>query len=379
MNRDTSSSKPNTIPMTDPRFVASRNAILRGPAPMTTLITSQCYPHGVDDESAFAVASNKPFRQTARRPKRVYLPPYRPPQTLTAESHNGPFSGGTLLHPNNPSWWLRNAPALVPTMPTPSLPRHQHYRNYPHFCYNDTLVTPPYPLPLAYALNPLFPSNPTATTPYPRQFPKQPPTKKAAKSRKAALLPWTADEDDLIRRHVQRHGLKGWTLLAKERMPGRRGKQCRERWINQLDPDIDRTGWRFPEDLFLLQGLTRWGPKWALIAKQLPGRPENNAKNRFNAYLHPKIEKYLARKWNHPDFCLLPNQNGCYDFVEDLAAMLKDVRAGKCDAASHFKPVANPTSPLHKPPLQSLGSVLEQTRVNNDSASLTCAVPAEAE
>jgi hypothetical protein len=110
-----------------------------------------------------------------------------------------------------------------------------------------------------------------------------------------------------------------------------------------------------------------------------PHRPENNAKNRFNAYLHPKIEKYLARKWNHPDFCLLPNQNGCYDFVEDLAAMLKDVRAGKCDAASHFKPVANPTSPLHKPPLQSLGSVLEQTRVKNDSASLTCAIPAEAE
>lgn len=37
---------------------------------------------------------------------------------------------------------------------------------------------------------------------------------------------------------VAKHGTKSWALiaenLAKEGMPGRSGKQCRERWHNHL-------------------------------------------------------------------------------------------------------------------------------------------------
>jgi hypothetical protein len=49
---------------------------------------------------------------------------------------------------------------------------------------------------------------------------------------------WTDREDEAIRHMVAKHGTKSWALiaenLAKEGMPGRSGKQCRERWHNHL-------------------------------------------------------------------------------------------------------------------------------------------------
>ncbi len=49
---------------------------------------------------------------------------------------------------------------------------------------------------------------------------------------------WTEQEDEAIRQMVAKHGTKSWALiaenLAKEGMPGRSGKQCRERWHNHL-------------------------------------------------------------------------------------------------------------------------------------------------
>eukprot|EP00961_Rhodomonas_salina_P187341 2529186-Rhodomonas_salina.2 len=37
----------------------------------------------------------------------------------------------------------------------------------------------------------------------------------------------------MIVEHVQRHGTKSWSLLAGS-IPGRTGKQMRERWHNQV-------------------------------------------------------------------------------------------------------------------------------------------------
>ncbi len=49
---------------------------------------------------------------------------------------------------------------------------------------------------------------------------------------------WTDEEDEAIRLMVAKHGTKSWALIAenlgKEGMPGRSGKQCRERWHNHL-------------------------------------------------------------------------------------------------------------------------------------------------
>ena len=43
---------------------------------------------------------------------------------------------------------------------------------------------------------------------------------------------------------VLRHGAGNikWSVIAAQ-LPGRIGKQCRERWFNHLDPDIKKGDW----------------------------------------------------------------------------------------------------------------------------------------
>jgi hypothetical protein len=87
---------------------------------------------------------------------------------------------------------------------------------------------------------------------------------------------------------VGRHGARDWSVLAAQ-LPGRLGKQCRERWVNSLDPDLLRQPWTEDEDRILITHQQLWGNKWAKIANLLPGRTDNSVKNRWNSSLKRKL------------------------------------------------------------------------------------------
>jgi hypothetical protein len=54
-------------------------------------------------------------------------------------------------------------------------------------------------------------------------------------------------------------------------MPGRVGKQCRERYLNHLDPSLKKTPWTDAEDALLMELHSKLNNAWAEIARQIPG------------------------------------------------------------------------------------------------------------
>ncbi|WIA15577.1 hypothetical protein OEZ85_002204 [Tetradesmus obliquus] len=62
---------------------------------------------------------------------------------------------------------------------------------------------------------------------------------------------WTAEEQARLEELVEQLGTRSWATIALD-MPGRTGKQCRDRYLN-TQPQLKKGNWTPQEDLLLAQ------------------------------------------------------------------------------------------------------------------------------
>ena len=72
--------------------------------------------------------------------------------------------------------------------------------------------------------------------------------------------PWSDVQDLVLTRLVAAHGPRNWSKIARL-IPGRVGKQCRERWNNHLCPYVKKSEWCDDDDHAILRGVAELGTR----------------------------------------------------------------------------------------------------------------------
>ena len=95
---------------------------------------------------------------------------------------------------------------------------------------------------------------------------------------------FTISEDLILYKYICKYGAKNWNCAASI-LTGRTPKQCRDRWHNHLDPNINKGPWTFEEDRILAEQHEILGNRWSDIASYLPGRTDTH--EILNCYSKP--------------------------------------------------------------------------------------------
>jgi len=109
-------------------------------------------------------------------------------------------------------------------------------------------------------------------------------------ARRASEL-WSEAEDQLLRLGVAKHANRNWKSIA-EGLAEKTAIQCLHRWRKVLDPQVIKGPWMTEEDEKIRALVTERGPqKWSAIAKHLPGRMGKQCRERWHNHLDPNIKK----------------------------------------------------------------------------------------
>jgi hypothetical protein len=106
---------------------------------------------------------------------------------------------------------------------------------------------------------------------------------------------WSPDEDEILLDAVAGQTNISWDVVATK-LKSHTAKQCRERWLVKLNPDVRRSPFEEWEDDLIRSERLRIGNHWSVIAQLLPGRTACSVKNRF----------YTVLRYQQPSAFLIP-------------------------------------------------------------------------
>ena len=95
---------------------------------------------------------------------------------------------------------------------------------------------------------------------------------------------FTQEEDELLKELVEKLGVRKWDQIAQH-VPGRTGRQCRDRYRNYLVPGYFNGQWTEEEDNLIRQKFAELGPRWSTMKAYFTNRSANALKNRWNYFV----------------------------------------------------------------------------------------------
>jgi hypothetical protein len=105
---------------------------------------------------------------------------------------------------------------------------------------------------------------------------------------------WTPADDAKLMEVVNKYG-KDWVVDATL-LPGRTNAQCRKRWVDTLNIfDRKKGKWMPAEDAKLTEAMKKDGKDWVAVAKLVPGRTHKQCRQRWVDTLNPSNGK--KGKW----------------------------------------------------------------------------------
>lgn len=105
--------------------------------------------------------------------------------------------------------------------------------------------------------------------------------------------PWSQTEDQYLLHLVNLHGAHNWVRISST-IQTRSPKQCRERFHQNLKPNLNHDPISPEEGMMIEQMVADMGKRWAEIARRLRGRSDNAVKNWWNGGMNRR------RRSNNP-------------------------------------------------------------------------------
>ena len=128
------------------------------------------------------------------------------------------------------------------------------------------------------------------------------------KKKSTVRMRFTPQEDQELARLVSVHGDQDWNKISAElskqsQNVKRTPRQCRDRYVNYLSPEIKNSEWTVEEDQCLILHYLLTPYHWRSMTNLFPGRSEVSIKNRFNhlykdgmRLLRPMIDTNIPKR-----------------------------------------------------------------------------------
>jgi len=123
-------------------------------------------------------------------------------------------------------------------------------------------------------------------------------------------LQWEASEDLALMAAVEALGTADWTKVA-QRVRGRTAQQCMSRWVKALKIGEEKGPWTEEEDGIIRAAVAAASGRpadvcWAEVAQKLPGRLGKQCRERWQNRLDPNISKTPFAPEVSVCVCVLP-------------------------------------------------------------------------